>query len=137
MPQLLCVCADAQFRAASNARAFELLTEALNMSEQTKQGFFRPEMLRLQAEVALALGRMDALAARTQLEAAMALAREQAAMALEWRAACSLARLLEKNGELPKARELLQAGYGAFSEGLDTRDLVAGKQLLEELTRQV
>lgn len=136
LPHLLCVCADAHIRAAGNARAFELLTEALDISEQTKQGFFRPEMLRLQADVALALGRMDAPAARYQLEAAMALAREQAAVALEWRAACSLARLLEKNGELPKARELLQARYDAFSEGLDTRDLRAGKELLEELSRQ-
>ncbi|MEK6244659.1 MAG: AAA family ATPase [Pseudomonadota bacterium] len=136
LPQLLCVCADAHIRAAGNARAFELLAEALNISEQTKQGFFRPEMLRLQADVALALGRTDAPAARSQLEAAMALAREQAAVALEWRAACSLARLLKKNGELPKARELLQARYGAFSEGLDTRDLRAGKELLEELSRQ-
>ncbi|MSQ88874.1 MAG: hypothetical protein EXR32_06310 [Betaproteobacteria bacterium] len=72
---------------------------------------------------------------RSQLEAAMALAREQAAVALEWRAACSLARLLKKNGERPKARELLQAGYGAFSEGLDTRDLRTRKELLEELSR--
>ena len=56
-------------------------------------------------------------------------------MALEFRAACSLARLLDKNGERPKARELVQAGYAAFSEGHETRDLRAGKQLLEELSR--
>ena len=60
LPHLLCVCADAHIRAADNARAFELLAEALDISEQTKQGFFRPEMLRLQADTALALGRMDA-----------------------------------------------------------------------------
>ena len=135
LPYLLCVCADAHILAADNARAFELLAEALDVSEQTKQGFFRPEMLRLHADTALALGRMDAAAARSQLEAAMALAREQWAVALEFRAACSLARLLEKNGERPKARELLQAGYAAFSEGHDTRDLRAGRLLLEELSR--
>ncbi|MDP2702628.1 MAG: hypothetical protein Q8P98_11220, partial [Candidatus Rokubacteria bacterium] len=137
LPHLLCVCADARIHAGDHARALELLYEALEISELTKQGFFRPEMLRLQADVALALGRTDAPAARSQLEAAMALAREQSAVALEWRAACSLARLLEKNGELPKARELLQTGYDAFSEGHETRDLRAGRQLLEELSRQV
>jgi predicted ATPase len=134
-PHLLCVCADAHIRAGDNARAFDLLAEALNLSEQTKQGICRPEMLRLQADVGLVLGRTDAAAARSQLEAAMALAREQSAVALEWRAACSLARLLEKNGEPSKAHELLQAGYAAFSEGHETRDLRAGRQLLEELSR--
>ena len=52
-------------------------------------------------------------------------------------ARCLLARAAaEKNGELPKARELPQAGYGVFSEGLGTRDLRAGRQLLEELSRE-
>jgi predicted ATPase len=85
--------------------------------------------------LALALGRIDAAAARGQLEAAMALAREQSAVALEFRAACSLARLVEKNGERPKARELLETRYAAFTEGHETRDLREGKQLLEELSR--
>lgn len=131
LPHLLCVCADARIRAGDHARALELLGEALEISEQTKQGFFRPEMLRLHADVAL--GRTDASAARSHLEAAMALAREQSAAALE---RCLLARAASgKNGELPKARELLRAGYGAFSEGHETRDLRAGRQLLEELSR--
>ena len=136
LPHLLCVCADAHIRAGDNARAFELLAEALDISEQTKQGFAVPRCCACRPTSALALGRTDAAAARSQLEAAMALAREQSAVALEFRAACSLARLLEKNGELPKARELLQAGYGAFSEGHETRDLRAGRELLEELSHQ-
>ena len=131
----LCACADAYIRAGDPARALELLGEALEVSEQTKQSFFRPEVLRLQADTALALGRTDAPAARAQLEAAIALAREQSAVALEFRAACSLARLLEKNGERPKARELVEARYAAFSEGHETRDLRAGRQLLDELSR--
>ncbi len=135
LPWLLCMCADARIRAGDPARALELLAEALEISEQTKQGLFRPEMLRLQADTALALGRTDAAAARLQLEAAMALAREQSAVALEFRAACSLARLLERIGERPKARELVEARYRAFSEGHETRDLREGRQLLEELSR--
>jgi hypothetical protein len=105
------------------------------VSEQTKQGLFRPEMLRLQADTALLLGQMDEPAARSQLEAAMALAREQSALALEFRAACSFARLLEKHGERPKARELLAARYAAFSEGHDTHDLRSGRELLKQLSR--
>ncbi len=135
LPHLLCVCADARIRVGDTTQALELLGEALLVSEQTKQAFFRPEMLRLQADTALALGRMDAAAARFQLEAAMALAREQSAVALEFRAACSLARLLADMGERQRARELVAAGYAAFSEGHETRDLRAGKQLLESLSR--
>jgi predicted ATPase len=78
---------------------------------------------------------MDALAARSQLEEATALAREQSAVALEFRAVCSLARLLQKHGERRKALELVQAAYDAFSEGHQTRDLREGRQLLEELSR--
>ena len=135
LPSLLCICADARIRAGDPALALELLAEALEMSEQTKQGLFRPEMLRLQADTALALGRTDVASARVQLEAAIALAREQSAVSLEFRAICSLARLLDKNGERLKARELVQAGYAAFSEGHETRDLREGRKLLEELSR--
>jgi predicted ATPase len=92
-------------------------------------------MLRLQADTSLALGRMDVVSARAQLEAAIALAREQSAVSLELRAACSLARILAKNGERSKARELVRAAYSAFSEGHETRDLREGKLLLEELSR--
>jgi predicted ATPase len=135
LPIHLCVCADACVRAGDRMRALELLGEALEVSEQTKAGTFRPELLRLQADTALALGRIDAAAARVQLEAAIALAREQSAVSLEFRAACSLARLLDKLGERPKARELVEAGYAAFSEGHETRDLREGRRLLDELSR--
>jgi class 3 adenylate cyclase/predicted ATPase len=135
LPTLLYICADARIRSGDAVPALELLGEALELSEQTKAGIFRPDILRLQADTAFALGRMDAAVARSQLEAAIALAREQSAVALEFRATCSLARLMEKHGERPKARELLQSAYGAFSEGHETRDLRQGKRLLEELSR--
>ena len=135
LPFMLCICADARVRAGDHAKALDLLGEALEMSEQTKQGLFRPEMLRLQVDTALALGRTDAASARARLEAAIALAREQAALALEFRASCSLARLLDKSGERPRARALVEVGYRAFSEGHETRDLREGRQLLDDLSR--
>ncbi len=135
LPLLICISADARIRAGDHVRALELLAETLEVSEQTKQGLFRPEMLRLQADSSLVLGRMDVPASRSQLEAALALAREQSCVSLELRAACSLARLLEKTGERTKARELVHSAYGAFSEGHETRDLREGKRLLDELSR--
>lgn len=135
VPHFLHMAAVSRARVGDSTKALELASQALEMSAETKQGYFRPDMLRLQAELALGLGQMDVRAARAQLEAAIELAREQSALALEWRAACALAPLLADNGELAKARELLQARYGAFSEGLDTRDLRTGKELLDELSR--
>ncbi len=131
---LLLISADARTRAGDPAQALELLAEALDTSEQTKQGFFQPEMLRLHAVTALQLGRTDVTSTRARLEAAIALAREQSALSLELRAACSLARLHAKSGERTQAREMLQAVYGAFSEGHETRDLREARQLLEELS---
>ena len=66
VPSHLCVCADACLRAGEYARALELLGEALEICGQTKQGLFRPEMLRLQAVTTLMLGRADAPAARAR-----------------------------------------------------------------------
>jgi len=44
-----------------------------------------------------------------------------------------LAPLWREHGKVRKARELLAAIYGWFTEGFDTRDLKDAKALLEEL----
>jgi predicted ATPase len=49
------------------------------------------------------------------------------------RAATSLARLLRDQGRSVKAVTLLQPIYDRFTEGFDTADLIAAKQLLAEL----
>lgn len=134
LPHMLCLAAEARAAVGDSAKALELVRQALELSSETKQGFFRPDMLRVQAEIALGLGQVDVRTARAQLESAIALAREQSALALEWRAACALARVLAENGEHSQALELLNGRYAAFSEGFDTRDLQAGKRLLVQLS---
>jgi hypothetical protein len=54
---------------------------------------------------------------------------------LELRAAASLARLRVRQGRKEEGRQLLADIYGWFTEGLETRDLVAAKALLAELNR--
>ena len=46
----------------------------------------------------------------------------------------SLARLWQRQGRNEEARRALADIYGSFTEGLGTRDLIAAKALLEELT---
>jgi predicted ATPase len=72
-------------------------------------------------------------AAEQRLLTALDLARRRAEKSLELRAAMSLARLWRKQGKSDEARRLLGDVYGWFTEGLDTRDLLAAKALLDEL----
>ena len=54
-------------------------------------------------------------------------------MAWELRAATSLARLLRNQGRLADATARLQPIYDRFTEGFGTADLIAAKQLLDDL----
>jgi hypothetical protein len=60
--------------------------------------------------------------------------RRQEAKSLELRAAMSLSRLWQDQGNRNDARELLAPIYGWFTEGFDTADLQEAKALLKELS---
>ncbi len=75
----------------------------------------------------------DTQKAEKHFEHALSVAREQRMKSFELRAAISLARLWQTQGNVQQARELLAPVYGWFTEGFDTRDLKEAKALLEEL----
>jgi len=60
-------------------------------------------------------------------------ARRQGALSWELRAATSLARLLRNQGRPADAIACLQPVFDRFTEGFGTADLIAAKQLLEDL----
>jgi tetratricopeptide (TPR) repeat protein len=64
------------------------------------------------------------------LQRALEIAGEQRARSLELRAAMSLARLWQARGAQDQACAILQPIYAAFTEGLDTKDLVDARALL-------
>ena len=64
------------------------------------------------------------------LRRALEIAREQRARSLELRAAMSLARLWQARGAQDQARAILEPIYAAFTEGVDTKDLVDARALL-------
>jgi predicted ATPase len=72
-------------------------------------------------------------AAEERFKTALELARRRAEKSLELRAASSLARLWRQQGRKEEAWQLLANIYEWFTDGLQTRDLVAAKALLEEL----
>jgi predicted ATPase len=60
-------------------------------------------------------------------------ARKRGTPSWELRAATSLARLLRHQGRTADATTCLRPVYDRFTEGFDSTDLVAAKQLLDEL----
>jgi AAA ATPase domain len=65
---------------------------------------------------------------------ALEVSRRQGAKALELRAATSLSRLWQQQGNRDAARQLLTEIYGWFTEGFDTLDLQEAQALLGELS---
>ena len=72
------------------------------------------------------------LEAEACFQRAREIAQHQGAKSLELRAALSLARLWQQQGQRAKAHELLAPIYSWFTEGFDTPDLQEAKTLLAE-----
>ena len=88
---------------------------------------------RIGAELKLhAFGPVDSAVEADLLEA-IAIARRQEAKLLEVCAAAALARLWGEQGRRVEARDLLAPVFGWFTEGFDAANLVAAKNLLDEL----
>ena len=102
--------------------------------QSSEPGCFTPELLRLRGELLL-LQSAPATAKPSEdlFRQALDLAHQQAALSWELRAATSLARLLSNQGRQAEAIACLQPIYDRFTEGFGTADLVAAKQLLDEL----
>jgi predicted ATPase len=118
------------------------------VSVRTGQRFFDAELHRLKGEILLA-SKVDrpqpapSHAEGSCIEAeqtgeecfrrALEIAGAQQARSFELRAATSLARCWRDQSKRAEARDLLTPLYAWFTEGFDTADLVAARQLLEEL----
>lgn len=93
--------------------------------------FWTPELLRVRGEV-LRAGGHNAEAEQLFLKS-LNLARRQQTLSWELRSAIGLARHWRTRGREAEARDLLAWVYGRFSEGFETQDLKAAKQLMDEL----
>jgi class 3 adenylate cyclase/tetratricopeptide (TPR) repeat protein len=105
---------------------------ALAVAAATGQSFWDADLHRLAGDLLLATGGiLDEAAAR--YECSLETARAQGSRALELRAATSLARLRQRQGERDAARAVLAPVYAWFTEGFGTRDLIEAKALLDDL----
>ncbi|HTV27529.1 MAG TPA: winged helix-turn-helix domain-containing protein [Xanthobacteraceae bacterium] len=122
---------------AASGRIDESLTEidgALRFVEETNCRWFIPEILRTKGEILLRKAAdRSAPSAEDCLNQAAEMARVQGALFWELRIALSLARLRVAQSRPDEARQTLAPVYDRFTEGFETADLLAAKQLLDEV----
>ena len=111
--------------------ALRVVGEALADARDGAEMSNFPELLRIQAEIFLALPQPDEARAEASLAHSLAVACEQGALSWELRASMTLARLRAKQGRGDEGRQQLSAVYARFTEGFGTVDLQAAKRLLE------
>jgi predicted ATPase len=132
-PFFTALLAEIERAAGRHAEALAAVEEEHVVAAATDQGFWDAELTRLKGELLLESGRGSAADAERLFGRAIEIARGQKALALELRAATSLARTLRARGRRDEARGVLEPVYAAFTEGFDTHDLVAAKALLQEI----
>jgi predicted ATPase len=161
-PSWLAQLAEAYERMGRVEEGLVVLTEALAVTNKNEERWWEAELYRLKGELLLQSKVQDSkskaqslksdlrklrlgtkkpqtAAADLEVEAerafqvALSISRRQQAKSLELRAAVSLARLWQRQGESTEARRILSEVYNWFTEGFDTVDLREAKALLDEL----
>jgi len=125
--------AEAYGQAGQPETGLTCLAEAVTRVAATEERWWEAEVYRLQGALLLCLPRPDIPQATACWHKALDVARRQQAKALELRAALSLSRRWQQQGQRAEAHACLAPIYGWFTEGFDTADLQEAKALLEAL----
>jgi predicted ATPase/class 3 adenylate cyclase len=136
-PFLFGILAEAYWKAGLPEDGLTVLTEALDIVNQTGERFWEAELYRLKGELTLQSQFQNSQfkgrdGAEECFREAIEIARRQNAKSLELRAVMSLSRLWWTRGKKAEARQMLSEIYGWFTEGFDTADLKAARMLLKE-----
>jgi predicted ATPase len=127
--------AEALGRDGHVLEGYATINEAADRCERTAEQWIIPELLRIKGELTLLQAAPGASATAHMLfQQAVECARGQGALSWELRAAASLATLHRTLGRYDEAIACLRPVYHRFTEGFDTADLIAAKQLLYELS---
>jgi len=129
-PICLILLAEAAGQAGQVREGLRLLAEALTVCEASGWGDMVAEAYRLQGELLLQQAIPDVPQAKTSFEQALIVARRQHAKSWELRAALSLTRLWQHEGQCNVAERMIIPLYNWFTEGYDTADLQQARALL-------
>ena len=134
-PEFIGAMAEGLIGLGQVAEARAALDKGLASADHGGERVYCPELLRLKGELLLrqAIGQSGS-SAEQSFSAALCLARRQGALALELRTALSLARLRVSQARHDEARRILTPIYDRFTEGFETPDLRAARDMLEALS---
>jgi class 3 adenylate cyclase/predicted ATPase len=133
VPWFCILLAEVADRFGYTEEGLQALAEAHTLMEQHEERWWEAEIYRLRGALLLRQPGTPQAEAEACFQRALDVARRQEAKSLELRAAMSLARLWQRQGNRTKAYDLLAPIYGWFTEGFDTADLQEAKALLEAL----
>jgi tetratricopeptide (TPR) repeat protein len=131
VPYIRAVHGEALARAGDLEAGLARIDEALEQIAAQDERVHLAEVLRLQGWMLSESGKTDE--AERVLRSALAVAREQGTRSWELRVVTTLAGLLEAQGDVSAALQLVEPVYASFEEGLDTPDLVDAASLIERL----
>ncbi|SAL14004.1 adenylate/guanylate cyclase [Caballeronia peredens] len=115
--------------------AQSVIGKALSMVHATGERFYESELHRLDGRQTLRASAMDATgAAEACFHRAVAVANAQHAKSMELRATLDLARLWQRQGRAPEARDRLKKILGAFTEGFATAELMQARTIVGEVS---
>jgi predicted ATPase/class 3 adenylate cyclase len=132
-PYFLSLLAEAYGKVGQIEEGLTVLNEALDTVNKTEERYWEAELYRRKGELLLMQQGQKVGEAEECFRKALEIARRQQAKSLELRAAMSLSRLWQQQGEQEVAHQLLAEIYGWFTEGFDTADLKEAEVLLGEL----
>lgn len=112
--------------------ALEILEWCCERVEKSGESWITPELQRMRGDTMKQLAQ-DRASVETVLTQALDLAREQQSRSFELRAATSLAHFYAEDGKNAEAVQILEPVYQWFTEGLDTKDLISARELLQQL----
>jgi predicted ATPase len=122
-PHWLALLAEASGEAGQPEAGLTVLDEAFTRVVTMGAHWWEAELSRRTGVLRLQLPSPEVSRADASFQQALAVTRGQGAKAQELRAAMSLARLWQRQGQQAEARALLASIYGWFTEGFDTADL--------------
>src|ERR671923_775493 len=116
-PYGLALLAAASAKVGRREEGLTLLAEALAVTNDTGERRWEAELYRLKGELLLARATGQDTEAETCFRQALDIARRQQAKSWELRAATSLSRLWERQGQRAAAHRVLDEVYSLFTEG--------------------
>jgi tetratricopeptide (TPR) repeat protein len=122
--------AEIRFRLDDKTGAFDWIAKALEASARFGNTFHLSEIHRLHGEFLVTKSLMDA---EQHFQKSLEVARQQRALSCELRAALSLARLRQQQGQLTEGANLLEAVCRHFQEGHQSPDYQEARLLITSL----